>query len=120
MKLGQILLRQSQHSGDDLNRERKGELADQVGATALGESIDALVDDRADDVALPLFHRPQCEGLLDQIAITAVLGLVHLQDAVAHHQTHGVGIPLGGKRVAIEQHTGNGVVAEGDELLAVG
>ena len=74
---------------------------DEVGAAAVDERVDVLVDDAADDLALPRLHRLAAERLLHEPAVGVVLGLVHLEDRVAHDLAHDVGVALRRERLAV-------------------
>jgi hypothetical protein len=78
----QVRVRQAEHAGDHLERERERQLADEVGAAALDERVDPSLDDRRDQVALPAVHSLLAECLLEQTPVPMVLGLVHLEDRV--------------------------------------
>ncbi len=84
----EVFARQPEHARDHDDGERERQLAHEVGATAVDERVDVLVDDVAHDVALPRLHRLATERLLHETAVGVVLGLVHLEDGVAHHRAH--------------------------------
>ncbi len=104
-------------SGDDVHRERERELAHELGLAAVDELVDAVVDDRTDGLGLPAFHRLAGERLLDEPAVGVVLGLVHLEDGVAHHRAHDLGVAGRRERLAVAQDRLHGVVAERGEDL---
>src|SRR5262249_53084978 len=53
LKLRVELARQAQQAGDDLRRVRECELHDQVCAAPIGEQVDQLVSNLADELVLP-------------------------------------------------------------------
>ena len=85
---------------------------DEVGAAAVDERVDVLVDDVDDELAFPGVHRLAAERLLHEAAVRVVLGLVHLEDRVAHHRAHHVGVPARRERVAVAEHRLHGVETE--------
>ena len=89
-------------------------------AAAVDERVDVLVDDAAHELALPRLHRLAAERLLHEPAVGVVLGLVHLEDRVAHHLAHHVGVARRRERLAVLQHLLHGVEAErGEHVDAV-
>ena len=109
----EVFARQAEHPRDDEHREREGELANKVGALVgpVDERVDVLVDHVADELAFPRFHRFAAERLLHQVPLRVVLGLVHLEDGVAEHLAHDVGVARGRERLAVLQHLLHGVEA---------
>ena len=96
--------RQTENARDDLHGEREGELADQLGASRVREAVDELSDDGPNELGLPARERLVPERLRDEAAMVAVLGLVHLEDRVAHHRAHHLGVDLRRERVVVAQH----------------
>ena len=77
--------------------------------------VDVLVDDAAYELALPRLHRLAAERLLHEPAVGVVLGLVHLEDGVAHDLAHDVGVARRRERLAVLEHLLHGVEAERGE-----
>ena len=92
-----------EHPGDDMDGERPEQLPDQIGVAAVREVVDEAVDDRADQVNLPPVHRLAGEGLLDEGAVGVMLRLVHLEDGVAHDESHAVRVPRRRERLPVLQ-----------------
>ncbi len=117
MELREVLAGEPEHAGDHVDRERQRELAHELCLAAVDECFDALVDDRSDGFFFPAFHRLAAERLLHEPAVGVVLGLVHLEDGVAHHRAHDVGVAGRRERLAVAQNRLHGVVAERGEDL---
>ena len=105
--------REPEDARDDLHGEREGELADELSSTvaAPDERVDELVHHRGDELGLPARERLLAERLGHQTAVVTVLGLVHLEDGVAHHRAHHRRVDLGRERVVVAQHLRHQVVA---------
>ncbi len=78
--------------GDDANRDRGGELRDQIGASVADELIDQLVRERADQRRQVVAQRLGHERRGDDAAVFDVLAAVHLQDRPAHDEPDPVGV----------------------------
>ena len=89
LELGEVLLGQAEQARDHPDRELEGQLAHQVGPAVGGEAVDLLVDDRADELGLPAGQGLLAERVGHQVAVAAVLGVVHAEDHVAHHHPDG-------------------------------
>ena len=109
---GQVGLRQSQRNGDHMYREHEHQLVYQIGPPPVDEGADVVVEHRVHNVVLPPLHLPAGERLLDQLAVLPVLGLVHLQDGVAHHQSHRFGVPRRRESGPVPQHRLHSVVRQ--------
>jgi hypothetical protein len=120
MELREVLAGEPEHPCDHVHRERQRALAHELGLAAVDERVDALVDDRTDHFGFPAFHRLTAERLLHEPAVGVVLGLVHLEDGVAHDRAHDVGVSGRRERLAVAQDGLHGVVAEGGEDLGTG
>ena len=99
---GRSSLRQPEHAGDD-RAPGTGTISSRT-RSASPRSTNAsivLVDDRPHEVGLPALHRLAGERLLDERAVLVVLGLVHLEDRVAHHQADAVGVAGRRERLAV-------------------
>ena len=119
VKLGQVGARQAQQAGDHVDREREGQLTDELGAAPVDERVDLLVDDRRDSFGLPTLHRLAAERLLHEAAVDVVLGRVHLQDGVAHDLAHRLLVTLRRERLAVAKHLLHAVEAvDAEDVLA--
>ena len=104
MELRHLRVGEPEQARDDAHRERERQLAHELGVAAVDERVDVLVDDRGDRLDLPALHRLAAERLLDDPAVGVVLGLVHLEDGVAHHLAHHVLVALRREGLAVAQH----------------
>ena len=98
---GQVFARQAEHARDHEHRERERQAAHEVAALVVDDLVEHLVDDAAHEVALPRLHRLAAERLLHEPAVRVVLGLVHLEDRVAEHRAHDVGVAGRRERLAV-------------------
>ena len=84
---------------------------DELGLTAVGEPVDHLVDDRHDEVVVPVREHPLAERLGDERAQPPVLGLVHPDERVrTHHDAHELADAAGAERLVVAHHRGDVVV----------
>ena len=97
-------LGQAEDPGDDPDREREGQLRDEVGVAVAGEGVDQLADGGADDRVAPLVQDAGAEGLRDQGAVAQMLGRVHLQDGPAHDLPDGRRVAGAGEPRAVGEH----------------
>jgi hypothetical protein len=72
--------RDTQHPGDHLNRERRGELVHEVEPVPARELVEMADDDLPDHWFQP-GHRTGREDAVDQLALPGMLRLVHPDDA---------------------------------------
>ena len=61
------------------------EVVHQIGATRADEPVDVAVDDAANELVLPSIHLALRERALDELAVPAVLGRIHLEDRPPDH-----------------------------------
>jgi len=92
MELREVRAGETEHAGDHVDRERERELAHELCVAALDECIDALVDDRSDRLFSQRSIALRLNACCNEPAVRVVLGLVHLEDGVAHHRAHDVGV----------------------------
>ena len=85
LELREVLLGEPEQPGDDPHGELECQLADEIGVAVGREAVDQLVDDRPDELGLPARQCLLAERVGDQVAVRAVLGVVHAEDHVAHH-----------------------------------
>ena len=96
-------------------------MAHEIDTAVVGEAVDEVVAHRPHQLLLPAGQRLVAEGLGHQGAVELVLGLVHLEDAVAHHHPHHLGVHLAREMVVVAQHLADQVAAvHGEVLGAVG
>jgi hypothetical protein len=72
--------------GDDHRRVAVGELGDELGRAAVDEAVDHLVDDRHDELLVPVGEHPLAERLRDERPQALVLRLVHPDERVRTHR----------------------------------
>ncbi len=114
LELGEVLLGQAQQACDHPDRELKGQLTDQVGLAVGGEAVDLLVNDGADELGLPAGQRLLAERMGHEVAVAAVLRVVHAQDHVAHDHTDGHVVAGRGECLGVPQNPRAVLVAVGD------
>ena len=74
VEIREVLFGEAEHLGDHIHREMKREISHQIGASEILHTLEMIVHDRCDDIALPVRHRPTTERLLHDSSIRAVLG----------------------------------------------
>ena len=114
LELREVLLGEPEQAGDHPHRELEGQLADEVRLSVGHEAVDLLVDDRTDELGLPAGQCLLAEGMGHQVAVAAVLGVVHAQDHVAHHHADGGVVAGRGERLGVAQDPRAVLVAVGD------
>ena len=114
MELGEVLLGQAEQARNHPDRELERQLAHQVGPAVGGEAVDLLVDDRADELGFPAGQGLLPEGVGHQVAVAAVLRVVHAEDHVAHDHPDGHVVAGRGEGLGVTQNARAVVVAVGD------
>ena len=102
------------------NREREGQLANEVGPAERRERIDELVDDALHERLLPVRKQLGSERGRHERAMGAMLGLVHRDHRAVEHRAHDLAQAPRRVGLVVAQHGDHFVVAQDVDVRLAG